>query len=295
MSEAAGGAVGGAAGGHTVERRGPVAVVTLTRPEVRNALTPEVWEALAATVTGLDTDPDVSVVVLTGEDPAFCAGFDLRDLAGEDPAARRARMAEPSPFTGMLPPHDVPVVGAVNGAAVTGGLELALACDVLVASERARFADTHARVGAMPGGGLTVLLPQRIGPGRARLMSLTGDFVDAGRALAWGLVDEVVPHERLVGRALEVAATMAQIPPANLAEVRRMYAAMAGRCGPDAFADEQAWAKRWLAERFDEGRLEGERDAIVARGSVASPVPGRPDGGRGADPPAGGGTTGGRP
>ncbi len=285
----------GPAGGHTVVRHGPVALVTLARPEVRNALTPDVWAALAGTVTALDADPGVCALVLTGEDPAFCAGFDLRGLAGEDPAARRARMAEPSPFLGMLPPHDTPVVGAVNGPAVTGGLELALACDVLVASERARFADTHARVGAMPGGGLTVLLPQRIGPGRSRLMSLTGDFVDADRALAWGLVDEVVPHERLVERALEVAATMAQIPAANLAEIRRMYAAMAGRCGPDAFADEQAWAKRWLAERFDESRLAGERGAIVARGSAPSPVAGRAGGGREEDPPAGGGATGGRP
>src|SRR5215470_4452958 len=102
------------------------------------------------------------------------------------------------PFRGALPPRTKPLIGAVNGVAVTGGLEVALNCDFLVASDRARFADTHARVGVMPGWGLTVLLPQRIGVARAREMSLTGNYVDATTALQWGLVNHVVPHDQLL-------------------------------------------------------------------------------------------------
>ena len=91
-----------------------------------------------------------------------------------------------------------PVIGAINGVAITGGFEVALACDFLVASERARFADTHARVGIMPGWGLTVALPEAIGLRRAKEMSTTGNFVDAETALAWGLVNHVVPHDELL-------------------------------------------------------------------------------------------------
>jgi enoyl-CoA hydratase len=208
----------------------------------------------------------VAAVVLTGADPAFCAGFDLRALADEDVEDRRGRLAHQSSFVGMLPPHDVPIVGAVNGPAVTGGLELALACDVLVASDRARFADTHARVGVVPGGGLTILLPRRIGPGRARLMSLTGDFVDAATALAWGLADEVVPHAGLLDRAGELARSMAEIPAATVAEVRRLYDAMAGRADRAAYAEEAAWSRRWMAEQFDPDRLGVQRESIMRRG-----------------------------
>src|SRR5690606_20981276 len=99
---------------------------------------------------------------------------------------------------GPFPDMETPVIGAVNGVAITGGFELALACDFLVASEQARFADTHARVGIMPGWGLTVLLPEAIGFRRAKEMSTTGNFLDAQTALAWGLVNHVVPHAELL-------------------------------------------------------------------------------------------------
>ncbi len=97
-----------------------------------------------------------------------------------------------------VPPHTKPMIGAINGPAVTGGLEVALACDFLVASERARFADTHARVGVVPGWRLSVVLPEAIGYRRAKEMSATGNFVDAETALTWGLVNHVVPHDELL-------------------------------------------------------------------------------------------------
>ena len=119
-------------------------------------------------------DPDIDAVILTGADPAFCAGVDLKEISGELPSTAEDRAPGEGPervsngLYRFLPVIPKPVIGAINGVAVTGGLELALQCTFLVASERARFADTHARVGIMPGGGITVLLAQSIGLRRAR-------------------------------------------------------------------------------------------------------------------------------
>jgi enoyl-CoA hydratase len=166
----------------------------------------------------------------------------------------------------MVPPHETPIIGAINGPTVTGGLELALCCDFLIASERARFADTHVRVGVMPGGGMTIRLPQVIGIDRARRMSLTGDYVDAETARDWGLVVEVVPHEALVQRAREIAATIASIPAEYVRELRRGYDQMNALLGHEAVAAEHRWSRAWMAERFDQARLTTEREKIVARG-----------------------------
>jgi enoyl-CoA hydratase len=253
-----------------VEVDGAVGVVTLDRPEARNALSGELVAAIDGAVSDLDQRNDIAAIVLTGTDPAFCAGFDLRQLAGELRATEAQQRASGVEHPGLLPAHETPMIAAVNGPAVTGGLELALSCDFLIASERARFADTHARVGAMPGGGLTIRLPELIGIDRALQMSYTGDFIDAGRAFEWGLVNEVVPHERLVDRAKEIARAMATIPPENIREIRRMYALIAaapgGRDGEEAWRLERRLSRAWMAERFDDRRLAAERQSIVERG-----------------------------
>jgi enoyl-CoA hydratase len=241
-------------------------VVTLNRPEARNALSGELVEALDQAIVDLDAREDVGAIVLTGADPAFCAGFDLRRLSTELRSVVQQRMGSAVKHLGMLPEHQTPVIGAINGPAVTGGLELALSCDFLIASERARFADTHARVGAMPGGGLTIRLPQLIGIDRARRMSLTGDFVGAEQALAWGLVTEVVPHDELLDRACAVAAAVCSIPAANIHEIRTMYQAIGDLHGLDAYRRESRWSREWMAERFDQARLAEQRQAIIERG-----------------------------
>ena len=123
-----------------------------------------------------------------------------------------------------MPSIGKPVIGAVNGVAVTGGFELALACDFLVASERARFADTHARIGVQPGWGLTVLLPQAVGIRRARELSLTGNFLDAETALAWGLVNHVVAHDELLPTARQLAADIASNDQVGARRILRTYA-----------------------------------------------------------------------
>ena len=167
-----------------------IATVTLNRPEARNALSGEVLRLLPKLLLQADADPDVDVLVLTGTDPAFCAGLDLKELGsgGGGVSGSIAREDGHSPLGGRgpMPKLTKPLIGAINGVAVTGGFELALNCDFLVASERAKFGDTHARVGVMPGWGLTVLLPQAIGVRRAREMSFTGNFIDADEAFKLG-------------------------------------------------------------------------------------------------------------
>src|ERR671923_1231543 len=183
-----------------------VSTLTLNRPEARNALSSELQRALAIALAAAESDDDVDAVVLTGADPAFCAGLDLRELGttaanlvgGRDDENR-------SPFT-VLWTMTKPVIGAINGPAVTGGFELALGCDFLVASERATFGDTHARVGVTPGGGMSVFLPQTVGLRKAKEMSLTGNFIDAREAFALRLVNRVVPHDELLPTARKLAA-----------------------------------------------------------------------------------------
>ena len=188
----------------TTEISEGVAVISLNRPEVRNALNSQILRAIPEVIASLDENPEVDVLVLTGTDPAFCAGLDLRELG--DTGGNIEPEAQSSMSKGPFPERTKPLIGAINGVAVTGGLELALACDFLIASDRAQFADTHARVGVMPGWGLSVLLPQAIGVRRSREMSLTGNYVGAELAASWGLVNRVVPHEDLIGTVLELAA-----------------------------------------------------------------------------------------
>ncbi len=174
-----------------------VAVITLNRPDARNALNPALTAALPEAIAGCDARDDVDAIVLTGADPAFCAGVDLKSLS-TDSEVRHVVASDPDALIRPFPETTKPVLGAINGVAVTGGFEVALNCDFIIASDRARFADTHARVGVMPGWGLTVLLAEAIGQRRAREMSVTGNFVDAPTALGWGLVNHVVPHEELL-------------------------------------------------------------------------------------------------
>jgi enoyl-CoA hydratase len=157
-----------------------------------------------------------------------------------------------------------PVIGAINGVAITGGFELALNCDFLVASTEAKFGDTHTRVGVMPGWGLTVLLPQAIGVRRAREMSFTGNFLTATEALEWGLVNHVVAHDELLPFTRRLALDIVGNDQAGVRQIRSTYAAVT--------ADREAWeieardARRWMAERFEPSKVAERRAAIQARG-----------------------------
>lgn len=250
-----------------VEVDGPVATVTLNRPAARNALNRELRKALPATLRELDERDDIAAIILTGADPAFCAGLDLKELAaGGDALRETGATGDASRQHGPFPEMATPVIGAINGVAITGGFEVALACDYLVASERARFADTHARVGIMPGWGLTVLLPAAIGVRRAKEMSTTGNFVDAATALTWGLVNHVVPHDDLLPFSRQLGRDIASIDPVAVRRMLQTYDEGALRDGAGAWALENEVAAEWQGRGLDPAALEASRQAVVARG-----------------------------
>ncbi|MFT4597630.1 MAG: enoyl-CoA hydratase [Paracrocinitomix sp.] len=198
-----------------------IATVTMHRPDARNAINPAMRRALWSSLKDLEANDDVLVMVLTGTDPAFTAGLDLK-LIGQDRTSLLSD--EPAGSSPPFPPRTKPLIGAINGVAITGGFELALNCDFLIASEHARFADTHARVGVMPGWGLTALLTDAVGRTRARQISLTGDFVTAPQALAWGLVNEVVPHDALMDRCYGLAASIVDNDQLGVRQMLATYA-----------------------------------------------------------------------
>ncbi|WP_102145493.1 enoyl-CoA hydratase [Mycobacterium hubeiense] len=216
---------------------GQVRVLTMNRPDARNALSRDLIRALYAALDEADGDESVRAVVLTGADPAFCAGVDLKE-------AQRLGLSYFEEFRAhscidKTSEMVTPIIGAINGATFTGGLEMALGCDFLVASERAVFADTHARVGILPGGGMTARLPHVVGSAMARRLSMTGEVVDAARAERIGLVTEVVPHEQLVGRAVELATQIAEVPGPIMKGLKEIYRRGADTVVTPALAAEQ--------------------------------------------------------
>lgn len=199
-----------------LEKHDGYALITLNRPEDMNALSRELRKQFVAAFEDCNADDTIRVVILTGNGRAFCAGFDLKEL-GSDHADNAAEEVNNAMARAMADFRG-PIIGAINGHAVTGGFELALACDVLLASEHARFADTHARVGILPGWGLSQKLPRLIGLSRAKEISLTGAPVFAQQAYEWGLVNHVLPAEELLPKAVEIAENMcACIPQVMLA------------------------------------------------------------------------------
>ncbi|MFC5342851.1 enoyl-CoA hydratase [Brevundimonas staleyi] len=207
----------------TMTRHGGVALVTLNRPEALNAMSRALREGLCAVFDEIDRDPEIGAVVLTGAGRAFCAGMDLKEWAAgsvaTDPHESLHGAGNPSE---AIERNAKPVVAAINGPCITGGLELALACDILIAGETARFADTHVRLGIYPGWGLSQKLPRLIGVSRAKEMSLTSSPIPADQALAWGLVNRVVPQEALLDTALEIARAIADQPREVAIQTRRL-------------------------------------------------------------------------
>jgi len=181
-----------------------IATVTLNRPDARNAISTALRTELVTALESLNNMSAVSAIVLTGAGAAFSGGVDIKELSSSPEIARSI-----GPRTSPIVTSLKPLIGAINGAAYTGGLELALACHWLIASERATFADTHARLGLTAGWGMTVLLAEAIGTRRARQMSATCEPIDAATALSWGLVNEVVEHEALIPRAMYLARAVA--------------------------------------------------------------------------------------
>ncbi len=249
----------------TVERDGPVAVVTMNRPEAMNALSRGLRAELAAAMEQVDADPEVRAVVLTGAGRrAFTAGLDLKELGVEGLAAANASEPLANPVKAIEQCRK-PVIGAINGVAITGGFEVALACDILIGSENARFADTHARVGIMPGWGLSQKLARMIGISHAKELSLSGNFLDAQTACAWGLLNRVVPADELLGAAKQLANDISTADPGMV----QAYKALIDEGYALSFGEGMALenAKSTTANsQVDKAEVEARRLAVMERG-----------------------------
>jgi enoyl-CoA hydratase len=239
-----------------------IRTITLNRPDAKNAMTLAMRTRLCELLSEAEQDGSVRVVILTAVDPVFTAGVDFREVAesGAAPTSAFDRQFTLNPGR-ALRAMTTPVLCAVNGACVSGGLEIALSSTFVVASEKARFADTHARLGVVPAWGLSALLPRAVGIRKAAEMSITGNFVDAHEALRLGLVNHVVPHQQLgpFTRALgsDVADTGA------VGEVLALYRRGEGLSLTDAIALETDY----VAHRaFDQAAFGAAGRATAARG-----------------------------
>ena len=233
-----------------------IRTLTLNRPQSRNALSSALRTKFFDALRDAEADEDVDVVILTGADPVFCAGLDLKELGDS------MDLPDISP---KWPPMTKPVIGAINGAAVTGGLELALYCDILIASEQARFADTHARVGLLPTWGLSVRLPQKVGVGMARRMSLTGDYLSAADALRAGLVTEVVAHDELLPAARRLAASIVGNNQNAVRALLASYHRIDDAGTAPGLAIEAESAAQWMNTATGDD-IAANRDAVLQRG-----------------------------
>jgi enoyl-CoA hydratase len=221
-------------GGLRTATAGGVAVLTLDRPGRRNELDAQLLDDLRAALAAADADQAAAVIVLTGAGEHFCGGLDLDRMA--DPTDGAAIAERVFADWRAWPPVAKPVIGAINGPAERGGLELVLQCDVLLASERATFADTHAALGVVPALGLTALLARAVGRGWALRMSLSGEPVTAAEAARIGLVTEVVPHDELLPAALRLAEAIARNVPTAVRSVLATYRGAADAGAREALA-----------------------------------------------------------
>ncbi|HML08228.1 MAG TPA: enoyl-CoA hydratase [Xanthobacteraceae bacterium] len=215
------------------------AVLTLNRPEKLNALSLELRGELVSALEELHRDPAVRVLILTGAGRAFCAGLDLNQLSK---AEANFPLASGLDVVSALRQFQGPVIGAINGVAATGGFEVALACDILIASTQAQFADTHAKVGLLPGWGLSVRLPRRIGLHRAKEMAFTARFVSAAEAESWGLVNRLVPPDELLDQARAMAEEILAVVPEMLVQYKKLFEEIFGLPTEEALAHERAVA-----------------------------------------------------
>jgi enoyl-CoA hydratase len=199
-----------------IEHSEGIATLTLNRPGVMNALSPELLAALCAAFRGLQEDSSVLAVILTANGRAFCAGLDLKAMETHPLGLKAFDIHGDNDVAQAMADFDRPIIVAVNGVAATGGFELALMGDILLASEYARFADTHCRVGLAPGWGLSQKLSRLIGPSRAKEAHFTGNFISADEAAEWGMVSRVVAADSLLEEAQKIAEDISSCVPATV-------------------------------------------------------------------------------
>lgn len=246
-----------------------VVTVTLNRPHALNALSAELRRAITDTFRALQDDASVDVVILTGAGRAFCAGLDLKELGGETGAPGGLDAVDSRVMMDAVEAFDRPKIGAINGFAITGGFELALMCDFLIGSTAARFADTHARVGIVPGWGLSQKLSRWIGIGRAKELHYTGNYLTAEQAERWGLLNRVVPPVELLATCMQLARDIQSCDQRVVREVKRITDAGYATTLAEGLRIESAASSAHRASVTPE-QVAGRRRAIQERGRSQS-------------------------
>jgi enoyl-CoA hydratase len=250
--------------GHVLlEKRDGFAIVRLNRPDAMNALSRDLRKAFVTAFKDCIEDENIRIVILTGTGEAFCAGFDLKELGSNQ--SQSAAEEVNNDLARVMEAFDGPIIGAINGHCITGGFEMALACDVLIASENARFADTHARVGMLPGWGLSQKLPRLIGLSRAKEISFTGVAISARQACEWGLVNHVVALDELVPRAIRMAEDMCACVP----EVLQQYKPLIDEGYSMPFKESLVWEEAKaiaFAKKATAQLIERRRKTVLEQG-----------------------------
>ena len=226
-----------------LERKGGVSILTLNRPDDMNAISSALMNRLTECFRSLQDDDETRVAIVTGAGRAFCAGMDLKELSSGGDESTGGKIG--NPVAEAIADFEGPIIAAVNGYAVTAGFELALACDLIIASSEAKFADTHAQVGMLPGWGLSQRLPRIIGMPRAMELSLTGNKLTARQANEWGLVNRVVEPDELMPTCLALANDMLSCQPDALRGCKRLMVEGSGMPLAEALAYETREAKAW--------------------------------------------------
>ncbi len=252
-----------------VERDAPVAILRLNRPERMNALSAELRLAIGAAFRELEADPEIRALVLTGVGRAFCAGMDLKEIGdgGDGVSGYELSVTGQTEMREGIASFSGPVIAAVNGAAATAGFELALACDLIFVAKGARFLDTHARIGIVPGWGLSQRLPRLIGIARAKEISLSGNAVPAERAYEWGIANRLCEPESLVEEARALALDMASCVPGVMEAVKKLIDEGYSMHLDEAMAFELA-AGTESSKRVSSSEIGKRRESVMARGRV---------------------------
>ena len=231
------------------EIKGRVATVTINRPDKRNALDAPTRQALIAAFDELKADPKVHVVVLTGTGKAFIAGADVREFVGKNPVTMLHGMLHERALLDVVETFPRPVIAMINGYCLGDGNELAMACDIRIASEEAKFGQPEVNLGMMPGGGATQRLPRLVGMGRALTMMYTGQILDSSEALRIGLVDSVVPEKQLVARTKVLAEVIASKSPVAITMIKEATRAAFRAPLDDGIRHEQSLASIVFASK----------------------------------------------
>jgi enoyl-CoA hydratase len=247
-----------------VEVADRIATVTLNRPRQHNALSRELRTNIGIALESLQADDDVDVIILTGAgDKAFSVGVDLKEFESSpmSPAEVGIDTRVAKGFAALTKP----IIAAINGYVVTGGFELILNCDILVATPNARFADTHVRVGVLPGWGGSQLLTQFVGATRARYIALTGNYIDADTAKEWGLVLDLVPQDQLMPCCRKIAADILGADQGTMRDYRTIMREGLEGTSEEGRALESRLGKERLS-RFDNSSFQRTREKVINRG-----------------------------